>query len=126
MAICAIPGGVLYYATKDPRQAPLAFLLVSAAPVCYAALTFMPYVYLIDDQDLGPLEALAASREITRGNKFSMLGVVLSVLLLYLGGILICFVGAIFMAPYVALSFAVMYLNMSGRLTETADSAAAC
>ncbi|HEV7222524.1 MAG TPA: hypothetical protein VGN42_07470 [Pirellulales bacterium] len=114
VAICAIVAGLAYLATKEPAVAVVVFVAIYLVPGIYASLTFMQYFYLIVDRDLGAIESLTASREITQGNKLSIFAVGLIGGALYLAGALVCCVGAIFTGPYVVLSFTVMYLLMSG------------
>src|SRR6185312_15072946 len=114
IAICGIAGGLAYLATKEPAAGFGVFIVTYLVPGIYASLTFMQYFYLIVDRDLGAIESLTASREITQGNKLSIFAVGLIGGLLYLAGALVCCVGAIFTGPYVVLSFTVMYLLMSG------------
>ncbi len=117
--VCAIPAGAAYLATKEPGVGIAVFIACYIFPAAYLGLTFMQYFYLIVDHDLGAVESLTASREITRGNKLSIFAILLIGMLLYFAGVLACCVGAIFTGPYVMLSLAVMYLCMSGGATAS-------
>jgi phage FluMu protein Com len=117
--LCAIPAGGIYLATNDPAISIGAFVVILLFPAIYIALTFMQYYYLIIDHNLGPIDSLAASREITRGNKLSMVGIFLVGGLLNMAGVLACCIGVLFTAPYVVLSVTVMYLVMSGGAAAT-------
>lgn len=115
--LCAIPAVAVYFATKEPGPAIGVFVVVFLFPQLYAMLTFFQYFYLIVDRDLGVVESLSASREITRGNKLATFAVLLICGLLYIAGVFACCVGAIFTGAYAMLAMAVMYLAMSGAQT---------
>lgn len=112
--LCAIPAVAVYFATKEPGAAIGAFAVIFLFPQLYVVLTFFQYFYLIVDRDLGVVESLSASREITRGNKLAIFAVLLICGLIYIAGVLACCVGALFTGAYAMLAMTVMYLTMSG------------
>jgi uncharacterized membrane protein len=117
--LCAIPAGGVYLATNDPAISIGAFVVLLLFPSIYILLTFMQYYYLIIDHNLGPVDSLAASREITRGNKLPMVAIFLVGFVLNLVGFLACCIGVLFTAPFVILSVTMTYLVMSGGATAT-------
>ncbi|HUY89788.1 MAG TPA: hypothetical protein VMV10_13725 [Pirellulales bacterium] len=120
IALCAIPAALIYFATKEPGPAIGALVLLYVIPAVYVSLTFYQYVFLIIDHDLGAIDSLYASREITRGNKLSIFAVSIIGGLLIIVGLLACCIGAFFAAPYVVLCMTTMYVLMSGGQTAAA------
>lgn len=114
LAVCAIPAVIVYFATNEPLYGFVAFGAIVVFPFYYLMLTFMQYFYLIIDHNLGAIDSLIGSREITSGNKLSIFAVQMIAFLLYLAGVAACCVGAIFTLPFAFLSMTVTYLAMSG------------
>lgn len=94
----------------------LAGTALCIVPGIVLALMFGQYHMLIIDKDMGIMDAFAASKEITEGNKWTLLGV--GIVAGLLGGVLTlvtCGIGAIFVGPFIALMSPVMYLKMAGQ-----------
>ncbi len=70
-------------------------------------LAFVPY--LVMDQDLGPAAALEASWKMTKGYTFTVLGMGLLAFLILIVGLILVFVGVIFAAMWIFVSFAGLY-----------------
>jgi uncharacterized membrane protein len=92
------------------------FLLLIIPGIIFA-LMLSQYLYLIVDRNVGILESLELSRQITHGNKLTIFVLwLLSSALIFLG-LLMCCVGVVFTGPLVSLMFAVAYLAMTGQPT---------
>ncbi len=74
----------------------------------------VPYI-LADNPAIGAGEAILASRRMTDGHKFKMFVLDLSFFGWYLIGVLCCFVGVIFLQPYVDMTMAELYLELRGE-----------
>lgn len=120
VAVCAIPAVGVYLAKKDAALGSITFIALFFIPAIYIALTFYQYLYLIVDHNLGAIDSLLGSRDITRGNRLSIFLMGLIGFLLNLLGIIACCVGALFTASYIVLCMTVMYLLMSGGQTVAA------
>ena len=82
------------------------------------SLMFSQFFYLILDRNLGVFDSLSLSKQLTSGNKLTML--VISVAAFMLGCLLVlltCGLGAIGVIPFFALLRPVMYLAMTGQPT---------
>jgi len=71
--------------------------------------------YFILDTNAGVIQSLGASWEVTRGRVMTLFLVYGSVGLINLGGVLACFVGLLFTAPFTGLLLAVAYLSLTGQ-----------
>lgn len=96
-------------------------LLIVPAFIVGYGLLFAPY--FVVDANLGPFEALRASWEATRGQKFKLF--ILSVLcgLVCLGGLAACGLGLAVAFPVSSLAFAVAFTRVSGRLPTAGPAA---
>jgi uncharacterized membrane protein/DNA-directed RNA polymerase subunit RPC12/RpoP len=94
----------------------LAFCIV---PGVILALMFSQYYYLIIDRNLGPVDALSMSAQITRGNKLTLFAIGLVV---FAFALFTCGLGLVLLIPFVPLAYAVIYLAMTGQPTA-ADAA---
>ena len=74
----------------------------------YYQYRFVPYI-ISDKPNLTAKNALAASREMTRGNKFKIFLLDLSFIGWYLLGLLALFVGVFFVMPYHEAAIAKLY-----------------
>ena len=112
---CAIPAVIAGFGTKEPGIGVAVFFLFALFPFMYLSLAFSPCNYLIVDQGLGPVEAIRASLEVTKGNKLSIFAIALVAGLFGLLGILGCGIGILFTMPFAPLTITVMYLSMTGQ-----------
>jgi uncharacterized membrane protein len=96
-------------------------LLVLILPGIYllCRLAFVPY--LVMDQNLGPVAAVESSWNMTKGHVFTVLGMGLLAFLIIIVGLLLVFVGVIFAAMWIFVSFAGLYYAISQE--QTADQA---
>ena len=96
-------------------------LLLLIVPGIILGLMFSQFLYLIVDRNMGIVESLEVSAQITRGNKVTIFLLWFVSLGLVLAGFLMCCVGLIFTGPLVNLMWVVAYLAMTGQ--PTADRA---
>jgi len=92
-------------------------LVLLIIPGIIFALMLSQYFYLIVDRNVGIIESLELSKQITHGNKLMILVLWLLSVALVFAGFLMCCVGVIFTAPLVSLMYAVAYLAMTGQPT---------
>ena len=111
----AIGAGFLYYLMV---AAGLVLLIV---PGVYLALRFVMYQDAIVDKNMGIMESFRYSSELTRNNKFSLLGLGLLSLLVVLAGALALLVGLIYAIPVVTIAFAVAYRSLQFGSRALAD-----
>ena len=78
---------------------------------------FSQYSYIIVDREVGPIESLRLSNQITSGNKGAVFLLYLSTIGIGLLGIIALCVGVFFAQGFLTLMFAVAYLAMSGQRT---------
>jgi len=101
-------------------------LILLIVPGVIIALIFMFSTFVVIDRELGPIEAMAASNNITRGHKWSLLGLGLMLILINLLGALAFIVGLLVSVPVTALAFTHAYRVLSGSAeTRPADAAVA-
>ena len=82
-------------------------LLVVPGLIAMVRLAFTPY--LIVDRELGPIEAVKASWEATRGHGWSLFGLLVVSVFILVGGLLLLVVGLIPATAWVATSWAAYY-----------------
>jgi phage FluMu protein Com len=92
------------------------FLLLIVPGIIFM-LMFWQCLYLIVDRNVGVMESLNLSREITRGNKATMFLAFLAMAGLMILGAIPCFLGWFVAFPYSMVLYAVMYLSMTGQPT---------
>ncbi|HUT93141.1 MAG TPA: DUF975 family protein [Thermoguttaceae bacterium] len=86
-------------------------------PALILSLMYSQFYYLIIDRDVGILESLSLSRQITAGNKLTLFVIWVLMGLLNLAGALACLVGLLFTVPFTALLNLIVYLAMTGQPT---------
>ena len=89
-------------------------LVLLIVPGLIAMVLFMFSTFLVIDRGLGPIEALKASMEMTKGNRLPLFGFILLCMLIILIGVLALGVGLLVAAPIVGLGFAYAYRLLSG------------
>lgn len=95
-------------------------LVLLIVPGLIAAVLFMFSSFLVIDRGLGPVDALKASMEMTRGNRWPLFGFILLCLLIILLGALAFGVGLLVAAPIAGIAFAYAYRLLSGRAARVA------
>ncbi len=98
--------------------ATLAGYMLCIIPGIIVGLMFSQYWLLIIDRNVGVIDSLSISADITSGNKLTLFAIGLVVALgACLVTILTCFVGILAVIPYCALLVPVIYLAMTGQAT---------
>jgi phage FluMu protein Com len=92
-------------------------LLALIVPGIILVLMFSQYKYLIIDQNLGVIDSLSRSKELTDGNKGTLFLLALVAIGLEIAGMLALCVGVIPVIPFLSLMSAVTYLAMTGQPT---------
>lgn len=97
--------------------AVLAGLILLIIPGIIFSLMFSQFMYLIVDRNAGVIESLERSKQITTGNKLTLLALGLVVAGLAIVAVIPCGLGLIVLLPFVSLLWAVAYLSMTGQAT---------
>ncbi len=71
--------------------------------------------FYVVDQELGPVEAVKASWEATRGQKGALFAVALLFILLTFAGLAACCLGILVTMPIAGIAWTAIYLRISGR-----------
>lgn len=91
-------------------------LILFIVPGIYFAIKYMFTPYLVIDKGMGPIEALKASGDVTKGIKWDLIGFFAAAIVLTYSGILALFVGLIITIPVATLSYVVLYDLLLRRL----------
>ena len=92
--------------------------ILAVVPTMIYWLTFFPFSYLIIDQNMGIMDSFAVSREVTLGNRWMMLAII--VVMALIGSAInqvTCNLGTFVVSPFTFLLYAVMYMRMIGQPT---------
>lgn len=89
-------------------------LLLLIVPGIILALMFGQFYNLIVDRNVGVMDSLSISKEITTGNKATLLVLGFVAVGISILGLLACCIGIIFAAPYIQVMVAVAYRKMAG------------
>jgi hypothetical protein len=81
----------------------------------YVSARFSQFPYMILDHNAGAVDSLRWSWEVTQQRVGTLIVVYAMLSLINLGGLLACFVGLLFTAPFTGLMLAVTYLSMTGQ-----------
>ena len=101
------------------------FVLLIVPGVIFA-LMFMFAPFIVIERVLGPIDAMKASNQLTRGHKWQLLGLVLLLVLINLLGLVALVVGLLVSIPVSTLAFVHAYRVLGGRPeTRPADAAIA-
>jgi len=92
-------------------------LVLLIIPGIILALMLSQFLCLIVDRNVGIIESLQLSAQITQGNKLTLFVLWIVSVGLILAGVLACCVGVFFTAPLVSLLWIVAYLAMTGQPT---------
>jgi len=92
-------------------------LLLLIVPGIILALMFWPFYFLILDRNMGVFDSISMAKELTAGNKLTVLAIWLVAGLLVLASMIPCCLGLLVSIPYFTLMYAVTYLTMSGQPT---------
>ncbi len=91
--------------------------VIAFIALVYVMLAFSQFFYLIIDRNVGPVEALKMSKELTQGNKLTLVWIGILCFLLTIVAMIPCGLGLLVAAPYFAVMYAVIYLAMTGQPT---------
>jgi hypothetical protein len=119
VAICALPGLAIWLSVGGEEGIFMGFAvtgLIAVIPLIIYGLTFSQFRYLIVDHNAGAVESIGLSREITRGNRLTIIATVLiaGIASMFVA-IFTCGLGYLAVLPYLTLLFPVMYLGMIGQ-----------
>jgi hypothetical protein len=118
VALALLPAGIVWLATRDQEAAIIAAVvggIIVIIPVAILGLMFSQFQYLIVDRQMGVLDSLAVSRQITGGNKLMLFATGLLLGVINLAGFLACCVGMLFSMSFSAYVIVVAYLTMTGQ-----------
>ncbi len=104
---------ILYVKTMSPI-----FAIASAALVILSivyAIRFSFYGWLIIDEELGPVEALRVSAEITDGIKWDLLGFYIVIGIINMLGAMVLGIGLLATIPATGVAMAFVYRNLIGE-----------
>lgn len=93
----------------------IAGLLFFIIPGIIFAMMFSMAPFLVLDKKIGVIEAMKKSAEITKGNRFDLLGFTILTQIIGLLGILALVFGVFVTAPLVILATALVYLTLNGQ-----------
>lgn len=91
-------------------------LILLIVPGIIFALMFWPFMYVIVDRDVGVIESLRQSRELTSGYYLVPFVLFLAAMGVILAGFIAVCVGLIFAIPFAAVIWPVAYCGMVGQL----------
>ncbi|WP_299942688.1 hypothetical protein [uncultured Microbulbifer sp.] len=91
----------------------IGFILL-VIPGIYLMVAYIFAIPLVVDQNLGPWQALEASRKAVTKNWFSFLGFLILALLIVLAGFLAVFIGTIWALPLIFIAIGVAYRKVFG------------
>lgn len=100
-------------------------LVLLIIPGIIAALALLFSTYLVIDRDLGPIEAMKESLRITKGNRWKLLLLVLSIVLINILGVLALIVGLLVSIPVSLLAIVHAYRTLEHQEHEVVASAPA-
>jgi uncharacterized membrane protein len=91
-------------------------LALCIVPGVIVALGLMPFWFVIVDEKLSGIDALKRAWALTSGHKMSIFVFFLLVILVYIAGILACFIGAYLVSiPMLVVAQAYIYLRLKGE-----------
>ena len=91
-------------------------LVCLVVPGIYLALRYGQYMYAIADRNLGPLEALKYSSDLTEGNRMSLFALAILSFLIAIAGVLCLFIGLLWAIPCLTLAQAFAYRYLQGGM----------
>jgi hypothetical protein len=114
-----IPGGIAWaIAGRNSPVGPIVLALFGIAAVIAAiviGIRLSQFYYLIVDRNVGVMDALRISLDVTKGNEGLIFLVGVLTLPINLLGLLACGVGLLFTIPFTVLLMVVMYLAVTGQ-----------
>jgi uncharacterized membrane protein len=99
----------------------IGFVLLIVPGIIFG-LMFMFATLIVIEREAGPIDALNASNQLTRGHKWPLLGFVLLLVLINLLGVLALVVGLLVSIPVTTLAFVHAYRVLGGRPATISDA----
>lgn len=96
----------------------LAGIILLVVPAFVWALKYSQFAYFIVDKDMGPMDALHQSGVVTKGAKWRLFGLGLSLMLINLAGALVFLVGLLVTVPMTMLAYVYVYRKLSAGSIE--------
>jgi len=90
-------------------------LVLLIVPGVIFGLMFMFATFIVIERELGPIDAMNASNQLTRGHKWQLLGLVLLLVLINLLGLMALVVGLLVSIPVSTLAFVHAYRVLGGK-----------
>ncbi|MGZ8400173.1 MAG: hypothetical protein ACXWVI_02570 [Methyloceanibacter sp.] len=90
-------------------------LVLLIVPGVIFGLMFMFTTFIVIERELGPIDAMNASNQLTRGHKWQLLGLVLLLMLINLLGLMALVVGLLVSIPVSTLAFVHAYRVLGGK-----------
>jgi uncharacterized membrane protein len=90
-------------------------LVLLIVPGVIFGLMFMFTTFIVIERELGPIDAMNASNQLTRGHKWQLLGLVLLLVLINLLGLMALVVGLLVSIPVSTLAFVHAYRLVGGK-----------
>jgi uncharacterized membrane protein len=87
-------------------------------PGIFLGLAFSMTSFFVVDAGMGPIRAMEASWQVTKGQKLSILGFGFAAMLVALAGILACGVGVLVASPVIGIGLTIIYLRLSGQTPQ--------
>ena len=99
------------------------WMLLLIVPGIIAALSYaLTYYIIVENDSIGPLEAITKSKEMMQGNKWKLFCLGLR----FIGWALLCIlslgIGLLWLMPYIMVSFAKFYDDVKGQETNNATT----
>jgi hypothetical protein len=116
-----LAGGIGWAVTElsgDDDVGGVVGLAVGAVCACFVIWGLLVYGaawFVVLDQDVGTIESLRISRQITAGNRLTLAGVYVLGALLSVAGVCACGIGTFVTTPLAYVAFIVAYMQMSGQ-----------
>lgn len=118
MLLCIVPFAIAGVLLREQAAAVIAIIgvgiVVFLGVILFVSARLGQSFYLIVDRNVGPMEALRLSAEITRGKVLTIILMMILMGAINIAGLLACLVGLIFTVPLTTLMMAVMYIALTG------------
>jgi uncharacterized membrane protein len=90
-------------------------LILLIVPGIYWAIKYFYFFYFIVDKDMGVMESIHASGELTNGHKWSLLGLWVVLILINMLGAILCLVGLLVTIPLTLVATTYVYYALQGE-----------
>lgn len=96
-------------------------LLLLIIPGIIFLLMFALTYYLVADQDMGPIEAMKKSKDMTQSYRWQILGYIVLAIPIALLGAVVLLVGLLVAIPWIMQTMAVIYLYLNSELDQALE-----